>query len=273
MKILQRLRTVIRGFMIRRSLHCPRCADYPEQIRDMESVMNCLRVKRDEALGGLEQTTRAYAGLVEDNNALRSQLMQLRVTPGSQRKGFAVAAFIPEDVLREMKTRSPEAINRFVDTIARVLVYRAVNGLLHIEPSGEVTSIVFVPVSTHPKNHRRIATCFGDGHKISYPLGAELLPGADKTAARLELEDKKHREEFERLQLLAQPSSEFPVEGGQRVVKYQDELADGPTKEEWEELSKRVSACDGGWKCGFCGYRGRENVASKIFCASCKCNR
>lgn len=75
---------------------------------------------------------------------LRAQLMHLRVEGATEgRVGWEVCAFIPEGVIKSLKTKPPAHYAEFVKMVADVLVYRAIHGLTRFNRSGKVRALLF----------------------------------------------------------------------------------------------------------------------------------
>jgi hypothetical protein len=77
-----------------------------------------------------------------------AQLMQLRVYQQEEggRLGFMVSAFIPEEVIREMRDASSERKTTFKASIAESLVSRAVDGIFHLNKQGKMQALMFEPM-------------------------------------------------------------------------------------------------------------------------------
>jgi hypothetical protein len=73
---------------------------------------------------------------------LRAQLMQVRVSQSTtQRAGWEVMCFIPEEALRMM----PE--NYILDKVARELVRLAREGIIRVRANGTCCALVFEPLN------------------------------------------------------------------------------------------------------------------------------
>jgi hypothetical protein len=140
--------------------------------RILDRILNFLRILRSfvAKVSGVYLTTRsAHTGLTVRLSGLQSeldstnlrlketehgkrlaeaQLMQLRVYQQEEagRMGFMVSAFIPEEVVREMRDTSPERKAAFKDSIAESLVSRAVDGIFHLNRAGKMQALIFEPM-------------------------------------------------------------------------------------------------------------------------------
>lgn len=89
-----------------------------------------------------------------------AQLMQLRVYQQEEngRLGFMVSAFIPEEVIREMRDASSERKTTFKASIAESLVSRAVDGIFHLNKQGKMQALLFEPMRRVGTNSDRVVS-------------------------------------------------------------------------------------------------------------------
>lgn len=108
----------------------------------------------------VEAMLHQFEELRRDENSARALLMQLRVYQMQNeegRSGFAVTAFVPNDVLAHAK-KFPQYKNTLVRTVAIVLVRRALDGLWNMGHENKVTALVFEPIGDSAQ-----CSTWGDG--------------------------------------------------------------------------------------------------------------
>lgn len=148
----------------------------------------------------LEQITYARDSLASDNARLkaeidaaliakdmseseaaicRAQLAQLRVSQHNDggRVGWMVSAFIPNEVLAQLKK---ETVDAFILHVARALVRQAIQGIFRMLPhSGKVFGLVFGPVTNENTKEARVRVDMLTGVELNPDTGEAWESGAE----------------------------------------------------------------------------------------------
>lgn len=123
--------------------------------RYAERVCGVVLVKRSVHFGNLSALDFANGeilrmqmqqeALEKEASILRAQLMQLRVYQTSEngRTGFMVSAFITNETVALLKQCPDSQREQFKNTVAEVLVDRAIKGIYHLTSHGTMTALVF----------------------------------------------------------------------------------------------------------------------------------
>lgn len=114
----------------------------------------------------------------------RAQLLQLRVyqdtAPKSRRVGWMVSAFIPNEVVEQLKSMPIEKFNFYVTTVAKVLVDKAVRGILHVTRKGKLTAVLFEPAHNDPRKRITSEVYETDEQRIEVTQGGQTKWESDK---------------------------------------------------------------------------------------------
>lgn len=104
-------------------------------------------------------------------NYLRQQVVQLRVSnddPASMgRIGWQVSAWIPQEVVDKMRAgenlNHPDhmSVRQWVEHIAHTLVIQAIKGIFRVNAKGNMTALVFEPLSL--ESNKRVLSCWFEG--------------------------------------------------------------------------------------------------------------
>jgi hypothetical protein len=140
----------------------------------------------------------------EGTRALLTQL-RVRQTNEAGRTGWAVTAFIPEEVLERIRP-DVEKRKRFREKVIKILVGRALYGLYHVtQPGNRVCCVTFEKLGTAPpilsawKENQKRPIIFkenGDGSKTEL----KKLPGQSARNFLVEAEElKKVKDETPKL--------------------------------------------------------------------------
>jgi hypothetical protein len=103
----------------------------------------------DSEIDGYQKAAHAA---IKEAEAYRALLCQLRVrqTKEDGRLGWAVQAFIPDEVLERLR-RKPELINRFIGQVSDKLVIQALKGIEKVtQPGDRVCAILFEKLGNGP---------------------------------------------------------------------------------------------------------------------------
>jgi len=140
----------------------------------------------------------------EEAMVCRALLMQLRVrqTQEQGRSGFAVTAFIPQEVVERLR-RDVDKQKEFTDKVARHLVRRALLGLVHvIAPENRIAMITFEPLGeddlliTARQENKKTPIVFRENQKAEkLLLTRDAFGYLRETSTKLLLNDKSRREE------------------------------------------------------------------------------
>ena len=138
--LLKKIRSKIAS--IRLLMHMARNARYIRDIEVMLRRKDHELLKLQHAYDEIEQELRK---MEFDEASARAQLMQLRVHGMSieGRTGYAVTAFIPEEVNERMRNSHKEVQNSFAHVIALELVSRALKQLWNVNSRGAVSATIF----------------------------------------------------------------------------------------------------------------------------------
>jgi len=138
--LLKKIRSKIAS--IRLLMHMARNARYIRDIEVMLRRKDHELLKLQHAYDEIEQELRK---MEFDEASARAQLMQLRVHGMSieGRTGYAVTAFIPEEVNTQIRNSHKEVQSGFIQVIACELVGRALKQLWNVNSRGAVSAMVF----------------------------------------------------------------------------------------------------------------------------------